>query len=38
MVLTMITVRTASVIARARRQGADLNIRESRLARRLHHA
>lgn len=38
MVLTMITVRTISVIARAQHQGADLNIRESRLARHLVHA
>jgi hypothetical protein len=34
----MITIRTASVIARAHRQGADLNVRESRLARRFIHA
>jgi hypothetical protein len=38
MVLTMITIRTISVIARAHSQGADLNIRESRLARRFIHA
>ena len=38
MVITMITIRTISVIARAQHQGADLNIRESRLARHLIHA
>ena len=38
MVLTMISIRTISVIARAQHQGADLNIRESRLARHLIHA
>jgi hypothetical protein len=38
MVLTMITIRTISVIARAQRQGANLNVRESRLARHLIHA
>jgi hypothetical protein len=35
MVLTMITVRTISVIARGRRQGADLGVSDSRIARRL---
>jgi hypothetical protein len=34
MVLTMITIRTASVIARAHREGADLHLGQSRLARR----
>ena len=38
MVLTMISIRTISVIARAQHQGADLGIRESRLARRFIHA
>jgi MFS family permease len=37
MVLTMITVRAISVIARAHRQGADLNLRDSRMARRFIH-
>jgi hypothetical protein len=32
MVLTMITIRTISVIARARRQGADLGLSDSRIA------
>lgn len=35
MVLTMITIRTISVIARGHQQGADLRVSESRLARRL---
>jgi drug/metabolite transporter (DMT)-like permease len=38
MVLTMITVRTISVIHRAHHQHADLNTRESRIARHLLHA
>jgi hypothetical protein len=38
MVLTMIGIRTISVIARAKSQGADLKAGESRLARRLTHA
>jgi hypothetical protein len=38
MVLTMITIRTIGVIARAQHQGADLGIRDSRLARHLIHA
>jgi hypothetical protein len=38
MVLTMISIRTISVIARAQRQGADLKAGESRLARHLIHA
>ena len=38
MVLTMISIRTISVIARAHHQGADVNVRESRLARRFIHA
>jgi hypothetical protein len=37
MVLTMITIRTISVIVRAHSRGADLNGRESRLAGRLLH-
>jgi hypothetical protein len=38
MVLTMISIRTISVIARAQRQGADLQVGKSRLARHLTHA
>jgi hypothetical protein len=38
MVLTMISIRTVSVIARAHHQGADLKAGESRLASRLIHA
>jgi len=38
MVLTMITIRTISVIARAQHQAADLKAGESRLARHLTHA
>ena len=38
MVLTMITLRTISVIARGRQQGADLGLSESRIARHLIHA
>jgi hypothetical protein len=38
MVLTMISIRTITVIARADNQSADLNVRESRLARRFIHA
>jgi hypothetical protein len=37
MVLTMIAVRTATVIHRAHHQGANLNTRESRIARHLIH-
>jgi hypothetical protein len=35
MVLTMIVIRTAAVIVRARKQGADLRISDSRLAQHL---
>jgi hypothetical protein len=38
MVLTMISIRTITVIARAHTQGADLKASESRLARHLIHA
>jgi hypothetical protein len=38
MVLTMITIRTISVISRAHNQGADLNVRQPRLAGHLTHA
>jgi hypothetical protein len=38
MVLTMISIRTITVIARAHAQGADLKASESRLARHLIHA
>ena len=38
MVLTMITIRTISVVVRAKGQGADLKAGESRLVRHLTHA